>query len=45
MTPSANPVVDGDAVTIVKSLKVKGSGGGALTIGTKVSSIRMIPDS
>lgn len=40
-----NPLVDGDTVTVVKSLKVKGSGGGSLKIGTKVSSIRMIPDS
>ncbi|WP_082567263.1 zinc ribbon domain-containing protein YjdM [Janibacter sp. Soil728] len=40
-----NPLVDGDTVTIVKSLKVKGSGGGSLKIGTKVSGIRMIPDS
>ena len=40
-----NPLQDGDNVTIVKGLKVKGSGGGTLKIGTKVRGIRMIPDS
>lgn len=39
-----NVLVDGDSVTIVKGLKVKGSGGGTLKIGTKVRSIRIIPD-
>ncbi len=39
-----NPLTDGDTVTIVKALKLKGSGGGALKIGTKVRGIRMIPD-
>lgn len=39
-----NVLVDGDSVTIVKGLKVKGSGGGVLKIGTKVRSIRIIPD-
>lgn len=36
---------DGDDVTIVKSLKVKGAGGGAIKIGTKVRGIRLIEDS
>lgn len=39
-----NVLVDGDAVTIVKGIKVKGSGGGSLKIGTKVRSIRIIVD-
>lgn len=39
-----NPLTDGDTVTIVKALQLKGSGGGALKIGTKVRGIRMIPD-
>lgn len=39
-----NLLADGDAVTIVKGLKVKGSGGGSLKIGTKVRSIRIIAD-
>lgn len=39
-----NVLVDGDTVTIVKGLKVKGSGGGVLKIGTKVRGIRIIPD-
>lgn len=37
-------LADGDAVTIVKGLKVKGSGGGMLKIGTKVRSVRIIAD-
>lgn len=39
-----NPLADGDTVTIVKSLKVKGAGGGVVKIGTKVSGIRLISD-
>ncbi|MFJ6131922.1 zinc ribbon domain-containing protein YjdM [Janibacter terrae] len=39
-----NVLVDGDSVTVVRGLKVKGSGGGVLKIGTKVRSIRIIPD-
>lgn len=39
-----NVLVDGDSVTVVKGLKVKGSGGGVLKIGTKVRGIRIIPD-
>ena len=40
-----NELADGDDVTIVKSLKVKGAGGGAIKIGTKVRGIRLIEDS
>ncbi|MDZ7884940.1 MAG: zinc ribbon domain-containing protein YjdM [Mycobacterium sp.] len=39
-----NPLADGDTVTIVKSLKVKGAGGGVVKIGTKVGGIRLISD-
>ncbi|SCX30126.1 zinc ribbon domain-containing protein YjdM [Mycolicibacterium fluoranthenivorans] len=39
-----NPLADGDTVTIVKSLKVKGAGGGVVKIGTKVRGIRLISD-
>lgn len=34
---------DGDTVTIIRDLKVKGAGG-ALKIGTKVRGIRLVPD-
>lgn len=39
-----NPLADGDAVTIVRDLKIGGSGGGTVKIGTKVRSIRLITD-
>jgi protein PhnA len=39
-----NVLADGDTVTIVKSLKVKGAGGGVVKIGTKVRGIRLISD-
>jgi len=39
-----NVLLDGDTVTIVKSLKVKGAGGGVVKIGTKVRGIRLISD-
>ncbi|GAA4516259.1 zinc ribbon domain-containing protein YjdM [Brevibacterium yomogidense] len=39
-----NVLADGDTVTIVKSLKVKGSGSGTLKIGTKVRGIRLTGD-
>lgn len=39
-----NVLEDGDTVTIVKSLKVKGAGGGVVKIGTKVRGIRLIGD-
>ncbi|MFL1379887.1 MULTISPECIES: zinc ribbon domain-containing protein YjdM [unclassified Nocardiopsis] len=39
-----NVLADGDAVTVVKDLKVKGSGGGTIKAGTKVKGIRLIED-
>lgn len=41
---NGNPLVDGDSVTIGKTLKVKGANGD-LKIGTKVKNIRLILDS
>lgn len=37
-----NVLADGDDVSVVKSLKVKG--GGAIKIGTKVTNIRLLED-
>lgn len=37
-----NVLVDGDTVTVVKDLKVKGAGGGVVKVGTKVTGIRLI---
>lgn len=39
-----NVLADGDAVTVVKTVKVKGGGGGVIKAGTKVGSIRLIGD-
>lgn len=39
-----NPLRDGDSVSVVKSLKVKGGGGRMIKIGTKVTGIRLIED-
>ena len=39
-----NVLADGDDVTIVKDLKVKGAGGGVVKVGTKVRGIRLITD-
>ena len=39
-----NVLVDGDAVTIIKDLKIKGAGGGVVKVGTKVRGIRLISD-
>lgn len=39
-----NVLADGDTVTIIKSLKVKGGGGGVVKVGTKVRGIRLIVD-
>lgn len=39
-----NELSDGDTVTIVKDLKVKGAGGGVVKVGTKVRGIRLISD-
>ena len=40
---NGNALADGDSVTIIKDLKVKGASG-SLKVGTKVKSIRLIPD-
>lgn len=37
-----NPLADGDTVTVVKSVKVAGGGGGTIKIGTKVRGIRLL---
>jgi protein PhnA len=39
-----NPLADGDTVTVIKDLKVKGASS-ALKAGTKVKGIRLVPDS
>lgn len=39
-----NVLADGDTVSIVKDLKVKGAGGGVVKVGTKVRGIRLISD-
>lgn len=39
-----NVLADGDTVTVVKSLKVKGGGGGTVKAGTKVKGIRLNPE-
>ncbi|WP_136707860.1 zinc ribbon domain-containing protein YjdM [Agromyces sp. H66] len=39
-----NVLADGDTVTVVKDLKVKGAGGGVVKVGTKVRGIRLISD-
>ncbi|HMS73191.1 MAG TPA: zinc ribbon domain-containing protein YjdM [Baekduia sp.] len=36
-----NPLADGDTVTVIKDLKVKG-GGGPIKVGTKVRNIRLV---
>ena len=41
VTDSVGNVADGDTVTIIKDLKVKGGGGGAVKVGTKVRGIRL----
>src|SRR5699024_3082250 len=35
-----NPLTDGDTVTLAKSVKITGGGGGTLKAGTKVRNIR-----
>jgi len=40
-----NVLSDGDDVTLVKSVKVSGGGGGTIKVGTKVTGIRLIVDS
>ncbi|NLE78647.1 MAG: alkylphosphonate utilization protein [Rhodococcus sp.] len=39
-----NILADGDTVTVVKTVKVKGGGGGVIKAGTKVTGIRLISD-
>lgn len=39
-----NVLADGDTVSILKDLKVKGAGGGTVKVGTKVRGIRVISD-
>ncbi|MFT3900633.1 MAG: zinc ribbon domain-containing protein YjdM [Gordonia sp. (in: high G+C Gram-positive bacteria)] len=39
-----NVLADGDTVTVVKTVKVKGGGGGTIKSGTKVKGIRLISD-
>ena len=39
-----NVLSDGDSVTLVKSVKISGGGGGAIKAGTKVTGIRLISD-
>lgn len=37
-----NVLVEGDTVTIVKDVKVKGAGGGTVKVGTRAKGIRII---
>jgi len=39
-----NALADGDTVSVVKDLKIKGGGGGTVKVGTKVKGIRLLPD-
>lgn len=39
-----NVLADGDTVTLVKSVKVSGGGGGGIKVGTKVRGITLITD-
>jgi NAD+ synthase (glutamine-hydrolysing) len=41
---NGNPLADGDSVTLIKDLKVKGSGGVTLKRGTMVRNIRLTDD-
>ena len=41
---NGNELNDGDSVTVIRDLKVKGSSS-SIKIGTKVKNIRLIPDS
>ena len=42
---NGNVLQDGDTVVVIKDLKVKGSGGKAVKVGTKVRNIRLVPGS
>lgn len=37
-----NVLADGDTVTIVKDVKVKGAGGGTIKVGTRAKGIRIV---
>ena len=39
-----NPLADGDDVTVVKTVKISGGGGGTVKAGTKVRGIRLTAD-
>ncbi len=41
---NGNILVDGDSVTLIKDLKVKGSGGATLKRGVKIKNIRLTED-
>jgi protein PhnA len=41
---NGNVLNDGDSVTVIKDLKIKGSSS-VVKVGTKVKSIRLVPDS
>jgi protein PhnA len=41
---NGTPLHDGDSVTLIKDLKVKGSGGVTLKRGTMIKNIRLTPD-
>jgi protein PhnA len=40
---NGNPLQDGDSVTVIKDLKIKGSSS-VVKVGTKVKTIRLVPD-
>ncbi|WP_242435464.1 zinc ribbon domain-containing protein YjdM [Acinetobacter baumannii] len=40
---NGNVLADGDSVTVIKDLKIKGSSS-VVKVGTKVKSIRLVPD-
>ena len=39
-----NVLADGDTVTVVMTVKIKGGGGGVIKAGTKVRGIKLISD-
>lgn len=39
-----NVLADGDTISVIKTVKVKGGGGGVIKVGTKVKGIRLITD-
>lgn len=39
---AGNVLQDGDTVTVIKDLKLKGSAGGVIKMGTKVKNIRLV---